>query len=347
MCTRPILLKNPYYRLGSKGLNRIHDTINAYIRVPCGCCQQCVSMKQSFFNQRVQMESLRSHLYMFTLTYNNESLPYVQYKDELIAYPEYSDIQRMFKRIRKLNSFGNSFLYAVVSEYGKKGHRPHYHGILAIPKSDKRSPSRIEYDLKITLLNEWKRQNDNGIWQRLLTPISRYGSSTWDLHYIENSAGHENDVSFYVSKYLMKYQPWFITLYNEIKNDSYLSIEETNALLHKIKPRLYVSKSFGSWKDPIIRNYILGCLSRSRNLLELPQFVDIFTGKKFLLSRYYRQHLMTIDDRLALQQYVRNQYGIESFMPDLDDTCDILYAAEHRIQTDYTEKLKKILENKY
>lgn len=347
MCLRPILLKNPYYRLGSKGLNRIHDTIHTHIRVPCGCCRQCISMKQSFFNQRVQMESLRSWLFMFTLTYNNESLPYFQYKDELIAYPEYSDVQKMFKRIRKYNFFRSSFLYCVVSEYGKERHRPHYHGILAIPKSDRRSVSCIEYDLKNVLLKEWRRLTSYGNWQPLFTPLSRFGRSTWDLHFIENSAGHDNDVSFYVSKYLIKYQPWLIDLYNEIKNDPDLSDFETKDLLKKLKPRLYISKSFGSWKDPEITHYINGCLIRSRKLNELPQFIDIFTGKKFLLSRYYREHLMTIEDRLHLQEVVKNKYGIDSFMPDLDDECEILYQAEHNIQSDDTEKLKKHLENKY
>lgn len=347
MCLRPILLKNPYYRLGSKGLNRIHDTIHTHIRVPCGCCRQCISMKQSFFNQRVQMESLRSWLFMFTLTYNNESLPYFRYKDELIAYPDYTDVQKMFKRIRKSNLFGNSFLYSVVSEYGSKHHRPHYHGIISIPKSDNRSVSRIEYVLKNVLLKEWRRQTSDGNWQPLLTPVSFFGHSTWDFHFIENSPGRDNDVSFYVSKYLIKYQSWLINLYNEIKSDPELSDVETKDMLKKLKPRLYISKSFGSWKCPEIKQYIIGCLIRSRNLNELPQFVDIFTGKKFLLSRYYREHLMTIEDRLHLQEVVKNKYGINSFMPDLDDDCEILYHAEHNIQSDDTEKLKILLENKY
>lgn len=85
-----------------------------------------------FFLQRVQMESLRSHLYMFTLTYNNESLVYTDVGEYNIAFPYLPDIQNMFKRIRRS---GHEFLFTYTTEYGKRRFRPHYHGILALDKT--------------------------------------------------------------------------------------------------------------------------------------------------------------------------------------------------------------------
>ena len=62
MCISPIQIKNPYLGLGKLGLNRLHDTVNTYINVPCGHCPACTSLRQTWINQRVQMESLDNYL---------------------------------------------------------------------------------------------------------------------------------------------------------------------------------------------------------------------------------------------------------------------------------------------
>ena len=115
----------------SNNLNHLHNTRDKYIQVPCGRCSQCLSQRQGFINQRVQMESFRSHLFMMTLTYNDKSLKRTDIGQYKIPYPEYKDIQNMFKRLRLQ---GHVFRYMVVSEYGKNKKRPHYHAIIAIPK---------------------------------------------------------------------------------------------------------------------------------------------------------------------------------------------------------------------
>lgn len=53
-----------------------------------------------------------------------------------------------------------------------------------------------------------------------------------------------------------------------------------------------MSKSFGDYKDPQISNYIRRCISRSE---DYPQFFDVNTGKKMLLSPYYRKHLVPLE----------------------------------------------------
>lgn len=101
MCVSPITIPNPYYQIGDKGLNFLHDTVSSHIQVPCGKCHQCCSLRQAYFNQRIQMESLRSELFMFTLTYRDEALPRCNIGDYHCMYPDYKDVQNMFKRIRK------------------------------------------------------------------------------------------------------------------------------------------------------------------------------------------------------------------------------------------------------
>ena len=162
MCLAPITIDNPYYyactdyqhihisssgytedgeyvknykklRMSDKFLDKMkfHNTHNSKIQVPCGQCAQCISMRAGFFNQRVQMESLRSHVFFMTLTYNNESLMYTDVLDYHIPYPVYTDIQNMFKRIRKR---GYDLRYACVSEYGSKRKRPHFHLLVFLDK---------------------------------------------------------------------------------------------------------------------------------------------------------------------------------------------------------------------
>lgn len=125
MCISPIRIKNP--NLGLFGPNaQFKDTISHYINVPCGVCPQCVANRQMQYVQRLQMEELVNHLFMCSLTYNNESMPVVTTSTGYdIRYADVSDVQKMFKRLRKRNAFGRPFRYFGVSELGTKKGRPH------------------------------------------------------------------------------------------------------------------------------------------------------------------------------------------------------------------------------
>lgn len=174
MCSTPITIDNPYYKVGSKGylklangkyrsinfgqFNKLHNTRDSKIQVPCGCCPQCLSNRQGYLNQRVQMESIRSHLFMLTLTYNQESLFHTNCGEYMVAFPYYKDIQDMFKRLRKQ---GHKLRYLCVSEYGKK-YRPHYHLLVAIEKSpdwdgSAYEPRHLEFVYGKLFLKEWRR----------------------------------------------------------------------------------------------------------------------------------------------------------------------------------------------
>ena len=359
MCLTPIIIKNPYYGLGDKvkykynlkdgvgknwrdsdghlvyghyetnagSLNRYKNTHETHIQVPCGNCQQCISNKQNFVNQRVQMESLRSHLFMLTLTYNNRSLMHTNCGEYQVAYPYYKDVQNMFKRMRK---DGYKFRYYVVSEYGKSENtaRPHYHALIAIEKSPDwdgsyYEPRNLEFQYGKLFLRYWKRNyNDNvhPIYDTLLDyKVSRDGRCTYDFHYIEPIAGHDNDTAFYVSKYLWKYDKRIISLLQKISMDDTLDDVQKAYLTKCLKPRSVMSKDFGSWKLASTQSHIDFGLSKNK---DLPSFVDLYTGKTSLLSPYYRKHLLPISFVESYHSRL-SQLDNSMYIPDDDSLLDI------------------------
>lgn len=346
MCIAPITIKNPYYRLGSKGLNYLHNTHDSHIQVPCGHCSQCVALRQSFFLQRVQMESLRSDLFFFTLTYDNKHLPRIKIGEYDLPYPDISHVQKMFKRVRKIYHLPIS--YIVVSEYGCSKHRPHFHGILAIPKQKIISNYHPEeVNLFNVVKDNWSTNvgtNRKPIYEPLFTFVNNYFGRNYDLHYIEPQIGHDNDVSFYVSKYITKYDSYITKLIRKIKLDTSLSVEETKDLTSKITPRLLISKNFGDRRYPSISKYILDNLDRNK---DIPSFFDIYTGKQMLLAPYYRK-LVPISYRFDQFYNLRNSYKLDSFLPD-DDLSDYEHFLKdmQNIQKKDIKIIQKVLENKY
>lgn len=125
MCQSPVRIKNP--NLGLTGPNaQFKDTTSQMIDVPCGFCSDCVAAKQMQYVQRIQMEELVNHIFFCTITYNNEMMPHLATSTGYdIRYADVSDVQNMFKRLRKRNAFGRPFRYFAVSELGSKKGRPH------------------------------------------------------------------------------------------------------------------------------------------------------------------------------------------------------------------------------
>lgn len=87
------------------------------IQVPCGHCEGCLKLKQSFWISRLMVEDMFSKSsYFVTLTYDNEHLP-------VPIGVNKPDVQKFLKRFRKLKPCR----YFLVSEYGSQFSRPHYH----------------------------------------------------------------------------------------------------------------------------------------------------------------------------------------------------------------------------
>ena len=133
MCLKPVLIKNVNYG-NTSSLARIKDTTSQYIPVPCGRCSVCLQLKQQYALQRIQMEALDHDFYFGTLTYNNDSLRVVESGEFKLNYADITDWQKMIKRIRRREDLPE-FKYMIVSEYGGRRHRPHFHFILSFPKN--------------------------------------------------------------------------------------------------------------------------------------------------------------------------------------------------------------------
>lgn len=344
MCLSPITIENPYYKLGNVGLNAFHNTIDSRLQVPCGHCPQCVAMRQGFYLQRVQMESLRSHLFMFTLTYNDESLVYTDAGDYQIAYPYISDIQNMFKRLRRA---GHKFRVTYVTEYGSLHYRPHYHGILAIDKF-LGNPRDLEQKYRKIFSKEWRRNYSddpfNPDWRPLFTPVIKKGRcTTFDFHWIEPVMDHDNDCAFYVSKYITKYDSRTLGLLRKILQDPSLTDEETSFLYKCIRTRCNTSKDFGDYRDSQISAYINKCASRE-TLFRYPQYYDIYSGKQMPMSPYYGKHVIGFEHlykRLLNSDYVDD---MSTNFVRKDSNLDLRQSFDSSIRQieDFQNKIKKM-----
>lgn len=348
MCLSPILIDNPYLGSGLIGTNFLHDTLSTKIPVPCGNCVQCVAMRQGFFLQRVQMESLRSHLFMFTLTYNDDSLVYTGIPGYDIPIPWLLDVQNMFHRIRH-SSFVDKYDLRVtyVSEYGKHHFRPHFHGIIAIDKSCGVHHSIIERDLYKLVSSEWRRNygsRRSPVYESLYTPVYDKGRCvTFDLHFIEPIRDHDNDVSFYVSKYITKYDSRTYKLLQKIKLDSDLNDFETDLLVSYIKPRCITSKDFGSWKFPAIFDYISSCANRESSFT-FPQYYDLYTGKQMPMSPYYGKRLPRYESLYNRFLLSVTSDDLSTNLPDYSSVLDNVISSEHsKLDSSNFEKNKGII----
>lgn len=344
MCISPITMKNPYKRRGAslehngrrvyiiqKGrFDYLHNTVDTCIQVPCGRCSQCIAKRQSFYNQRIQMESLRSELFYFTLTYANRALARTGVPDFNVIYPYYPDIQNMFKRLRKI--LPHPIRTLVVSEYGSKKSRPHFHGFLAIDKEDikqyyKGSVRYCERRLYNLVFYHWKRNISNSHKHPIYMPLSdliiKGKKRTYDFHHVEPIINHDNDLSFYVSKYIVKYNESIEKLLFKIKMCPTISSEQRKYLTSCIKPRMVLSKDFGSYKLPEVSKYIHRCIKRNS---DFPTFYDINTGKSTYMSPYYAKRFIDLGYKFKQYENYLNKiqyleidpsFALNSYNPEL------------------------------
>lgn len=320
MCDRPILIDNPYRGLSHVGLNFLHDTKSLKISVPCGNCRTCISLRQCYYVQRCQMESLDHHLFMLTLTYRDKYIPFTIVNDRKLYYPDWSDVQKMLKRLRNR---GLKFSYMFCSEYGSRHHRPHFHAIISVPKGvkDNRNDIRnLEEKLQNMFLGEWRRNygsDKKPIYKDLCEKIFSFRGRTFDLHYIDpvSTANGEQDVAFYVTKYIFKADKWVDRLKSALKLN--LPHDEFIKVWKLLRPHACISKSFGSPQSPNVIAHIRKGIdfSRSSNAL-FPFFINPLTGATFPLAPYYQRKFITLDD--AFFFFVQNHGDSEDATQDME-----------------------------
>lgn len=316
MCYSPTLIKNPNYGRKDK-LAYVVDTKSQYIPVPCGHCGECIRLRSSNILQRAQLEELFGYPFMISLSYNPESLLYHECSNGFkIAYAPVSDLQNMFKRLRKSNALTRRFRYFACTELGSKKGRPHAHILLFLEKLSQDSvytPVNLEKTVFEEVLKEWRRNygsTRNPDYRPLLTFIQKYRGgklqSTYNCHFVVPSSlfGTTDDVSFYVSKYLLKDSEWK----DKIKRGlfSHCPFDEAQEVWNKVRPRSISSLNFGFGiyddlnprKTSITARRALlsslpsadivrSAIDRSSKSEKTARFYDLQTGKSMPLARYW------------------------------------------------------------
>lgn len=129
MCVTPVILKK------SKLKHTFTDDFT-HLQVPCGKCIECRKQRVNSWYVRLENELKRSDTaYFCTFTYDENYLPFT---DNLNDTLDYTDLQRMFKRLRKkmAKKTPHKLRYYAVGEYGSTYNRPHYHAIIFNPLSE-------------------------------------------------------------------------------------------------------------------------------------------------------------------------------------------------------------------
>lgn len=126
-CMYPITVKRTdksYFR--AHMLWRLSDRTKLppthYVKVRCGKCYNCLRVlrQQWLYRLHLHMRNQVFPSYFVTLTYDENSIP--------VSGVVKSDVQAFMKRLRHTTK--QKISYFLVSEYGDKTHRPHYHMII-------------------------------------------------------------------------------------------------------------------------------------------------------------------------------------------------------------------------
>lgn len=269
MCLSPNKLPNPWFcpfPLGHKlrfdfekrfPLWFLHDTTSAYMIIPCGRCSECLQFKQMEYIQRTYELSKFCHVLYGTLTYADWAIPTLDVNGFKIKFAFKDDFQNFIKRLRKYKVIPQ-FRYLAVSEFGSQSnkhkyktgyhYRPHFHFLFFIPKdnSDKFGLKGFEYAQKVLSFIPskigWCRNiSDN--FNPLYVPNSRFiryqNSYTYDCQYVQDI----KRVSFYVTKYILKYSEYVNRLQSALRLNT--SEEEYYKIWSIVRPKLFTSNGLG------------------------------------------------------------------------------------------------------
>lgn len=349
MCLAPTKIKNTHFGKirADPVYNVINDVYHQYIEVPCGRCATCIHLKQIYLIQRVQMEAVSHDLFYGTLTYNNDSLPVSQYGDIKFAHVDFSDWQKMIKMIRK-NHPELKFRYLLVNEYGSSKHRPHYHFILSLPREDTSLAcrlSRAERLFKI-FLKYWRRNygsTRSPVWKPLCTYRRVKTAQGWkynyDLHYLDPNSSKDglDGVSFYVTKYIMKFDDWA----DKFKSVLFFNLSEDDykEALSKFRPRFLISKHFGAPDDPAVIAHIVKGINVALANQEAfyPFFVSRVDGSTYPLAPYYSKRFLRIESQLEFIRRRPDRILTETDLQNFDTQQKRLSDSRNLLRSNLTD----------
>lgn len=161
------------------------------------------------------------------------------------------------------------------------------------------------YELFNIFLRYWRRNYGSTrkpIWKPLLTYVRRGDKYNYDLHYLDPNSSKDglDGVSFYVSKYILKYDDWVERFRSKLFFS--LSDEDFKDAWKKLRPRILMSKGFGSPSDPDVRNHLLNGIQFSLDSGSFfPFYISRINGSTYPLSPYYAKKLLDIKSRVIFK----------------------------------------------
>lgn len=352
MCTSPICVPNNRYGLGRVGLNKFFNTVDRYIQVPCGHCEQCISMRQEYFSQQVHLEMLDRDLYYCTLTIKPSRLLKTEIGDYRIPYIPYKTLSLAMRRFRK--EFYPDLRYVFVGEFGHERHRPHFHGLLSLPPEPNIFRKLNQDNLLFKrLYDAWSinvGSRRSPVYEHMSDFIYRPGSMTYDCRPVDKAILSSSGLNFYFSKYMFKADEWLEKLLLKIRNyDDTLSSDQRDTLVSLLKPRTIRSPHFGVPINDVRKAYLRKCVDFSMsNYPGQILFINPLNGELSPMRPSFRQHTLTYADYEFLYKIL--DHPLNSLQGFVDE--DILFKNSKNF-LDFQknnlslQKKKQIIKQKY
>lgn len=268
-------------------------------------------------------------------------------KDYTYYYADVDDFRLMIKRMRRYGYLPRGTKYLCVSEYGGEKHRMHFHFLLFIPKrsflysTEKpcqnirsvkpfQSTKLVQFDINAywskynygsflfkAFLREWKRNVSPSRKKPVYKDLCRYvvdaqGRSTYDFHYVEEHRYDDkvvSDVCAYVTKYVLKFDPWVQDVRHAIFNN--YEYEDYKEIWNVIRPRVLLSKFFGCC-DKVHEDHVRKTIDLTLNSGQTGHrfvFIDTCNGKVYPLSRYLLNKYIRLPEYMRSIQLQRFDHG--------------------------------------
>lgn len=308
MCSSPILIDNLNRGCRDPTTQYLKDCLSVKIAIPCGHCPSCLALKQNYFVQRMECESLDNHLWTGMLSYSNQMMPTAVINGYKHKFADTRDIQLLLRRLRNDEIFPKGFRYWFVSERGFQKHRPHWHFMISTPKKYLPTISHV-YDAEKyyhdSILERWYT-NIGSKRKPIKIPnliyYNKNGRRNYDFHWLNPNLTLTgcDDVAFYNSKYLLKDDDYT----KRLKSALYFNCSDDafKFFWQHLKNKTLSSHYLGDVNNPIVADYINFCIQFSYdNNFPFPCFVNPNDGSTFPLAPYLRSKFVSLQTALAFR----------------------------------------------
>lgn len=168
----------------------------------CGKCVECIEELRTMWSIRCQEQARDSLFVLFgMITYDEDNVPYVEYKGENLMSLCWLDVQKFLKRFRKANPF-IKFKYLISGEYGTLHSRPHYHPLIFVESV---SMDNVNYRLYSESKLKKIRYRYEQCVKSPVTSIENYMRESWAKGFLNLSLARKgvDACSHYATKYML------------------------------------------------------------------------------------------------------------------------------------------------